>query len=333
MKTLIQSNLHRIGIPMLAVAASMAADPSLAQSAQGQPVMLTVGYAPGGGADVSARQLSAPLQKVMGQTVVVENRAGAGGSIAALYYMQQPKDRNHMLVLTGNDAIMNPVVLAAAKYDPKELRLLHPLIFSDVVLVSARADAPDSMDKLIELIRKSGGTEYSFGNWGIGSTPHLAAEDFRDQAGVKTIDVQYRGIAPIVQDLVGGQIDYAFIPLISSVLDMIRSGKLKAVSMATPTRNPSLSDVPGTEESKILKNFDYRVWPGVFVHRSTPEPVVEELQKSVASVVNGEAYQKWSVDTGNRPMTPMNLAQAEAFYLNEMTRSQKLAAKMKLAQQ
>ncbi|ANN79093.1 Bug family tripartite tricarboxylate transporter substrate binding protein [Bordetella flabilis] len=332
-RSFLRSALGWIVQASLAITLGTATHAALADSFPSQSVLLTVGYPAGGGADVAARQLSAPLQQLLGQTVVVENRGGASGSIATAYYLQQPQDGHRLLALTGNDAVMNPAVLKSAKYDPNELRLLHPLIFSDLVLVTGRKDAPENIDKLIAMIKAPGGPEYSFGNWGVGSTPHLASVDFQLQAGIKTLDVQYRGVTPIVQDLVGGQVDYAFLPIVSTVLDMIRAGRLKAVSMGTVSRNPSLPDVPGTGESTVLKDFNYQVWPGIFVHRNTPEPVARKLQESVAGVVNSAAYQKWSVDTGNRPMTPMDLAQADAFYRDELARAQRLTAKANLSRQ
>jgi tripartite-type tricarboxylate transporter receptor subunit TctC len=305
----------------------------MADSFPSQNIVIKVGYPAGGGADVAARQLSGQLQQVLGKPVVIENQGGAGGSVATLTYLRQPDDGHYLIVLTGNDAVMNPIVSASARYKSDELRLIHPLIFSDFVLVTGRDDAPGSVDELIAIMKRPGGPEYSFGNWGIGSTPHLAAADLRMQAGIGSLDVPYKGISPIVQDLIGKGLDYAYLPLVSSVLDMIRTGRLKAVGMATPARNPLLPNVPATSESKILKNFDYKVWPGVFVNRNTPLPVVEKLHAAISTVVNGEKYQKWSVETGNQPMTPMSLAQAETFYRDELARNQRIAATMNLRPQ
>jgi tripartite-type tricarboxylate transporter receptor subunit TctC len=294
------------------------------------PVVIKVAYPAGGGADLAARQLSVPLHKVLGATVVVENQGGAGGAVATMSYLRQPTDGHYLLALTGNDAVMNPIVSTSALYKPEDLRLIHPLIFSDFVLVTTRDDAPSSLDALIESMKKPGGPEYSFGNWGVGSPPHLVTADFRKQAGLSLLDVPYRGISPIVQDLLGKGLDYAFLPVISSVLDLIQSGRLKAVGTATRARNAKLPNVPSAGESKILKDFDYKVWPGIFVHRSTPEPVVAQIHAAVSKVVNSEQYQKWSVESGNNPMTPMTLAEAESFYQKELTRSRMLAAAMNL---
>jgi tripartite-type tricarboxylate transporter receptor subunit TctC len=326
-------HLSLLGLAGTAALASTTAFAAASDPFPTHPVVIKVAYPAGGGADVATRQLTQRLSQALGQTVVIENLGGAGGSVATLAFLRQPADGYQLLSLTGNDAVMNPMTSAAAKYKPENLRLVHPLIISDFALVSARDDAPASLDALIARMKAPGAPEYSFGNWGVGSTPHLAAEDFRRQAGVKTLDVPYRGVSPIVQDLLGKGLDFAFLPVISSVLDLIRAGKLKVVGMGTAARNQQLPDVPSAGDSKILKNFDYKVWPGVFVHSTTPEPIVAKLHTAISAVVNSPEYQKWSVDSGNNPMTPMSLAQAEAFYRDELARGRRLAAAMNLQPQ
>lgn len=323
----------KASIAALLAAAAFGSQSTRADTFPSSPLTLTVAYPAGGGADISSRALAGPLQKLLGQTVVVENRGGAGGSIATQGFLQQKPDGYRLLALTGNEALMNPIVLASTRYDPKQLRLIHPMIFSDLVLVTGKKDAPSDIDSLIRLIQKPGTPEYSFGNWGIGSPPHLAAADFRTQANVGSLDVQYKGVSPIVQDLIGGQLDYAFLPLIASVLDMIRSDRLKAVSMATTTRHPLLPDVPAAGESKVLKDFDYHVWPAVFVQQDTPEPIVQKLHQAVSQVINGDEYQRWSVSTGNRPMTAMTLEQAADFYRTELERVKRLSVVLNIKPQ
>jgi|GEM_PF-598198 len=318
---------------MSAAAVQNAQTASAAEPFPSKPITLTVAYPAGGGADVASRALAGPLQKALGQSVVVENRAGVAGAIATQGYFLQKHDGYRLLALTGNDATTNPLVVASAKYDPSSLRLIHPMIFSDMILVTSRKDAPADIDALIDEMRNAKGNEFSFGNWGIGSTPHLAASDLKLQTKTPHLDVQYKGVSPIIQDLLGGQVDYAFLPLISAVLDLVQSGRLKAVSMATKTRNPLLPDVPAAGESKYLKNFDYRVWPAVFVHRDTPEDVVKTLHEAVATVINGDAYQKWSTSTGNRPMTPMTLQEADEFYRQEIERVRRIAEALDLKAQ
>ncbi|MGH8785243.1 MAG: Bug family tripartite tricarboxylate transporter substrate binding protein [Cupriavidus necator] len=318
---------------MQAAAVLGTAGPASAESFPSRPISVKVAYSAGGGADVATRQLAAPLQRAIGKAVVVENLPGAGGSVATMAYFKGPADGYTLLALTGNDAILNPLALSSAKYRPEDLRLVHPLIFSDFVLVTAMERPPKGIDDLVAMARRPGAKELSFGNWGMGTLPHLAAADLRVQTGIATLDVPYKGGAPIIQDLLAHQLDFAFLPLAGSTLEMIRSGKLKAVAMATRARNPSLPEVPAAGESKLLKNFDYKVWPGIFVRKETPEPIVAMLHRHIAMIVNGGPYQQWSRETGNQPMVPMTLAEATAFYQAERQRNARVVAAMKLVPQ
>lgn len=320
---------RRSAIQALAALASIAVYPAWSQT---RPLSLKVAYSAGGPADSAARQLQVPLQAALGQTVIVENAPGAGGSLATMAYLNTPPDGTTLLVLTGNDAILNPLSLGSAKYKTEDLRLVHPLIVSEFVLVSGNLQAPSGIDALVAQA-KSAGRELSFGNWGVGSSPHLITEDLRNQTGIRLLDVPYRGVAPMVQDLIGRQLDYAFLPLAGSTQGMIEGGKLKAIAMASPTRTANLPDVPAAGESKLLKGFDYTVWPGIFVHASTPEAVVVKLHQHISVIVGGSAYQKWSRETGNKSLSPMTLKEAAAFYAAEQSRSRRLAAAMKLVPQ
>jgi tripartite-type tricarboxylate transporter receptor subunit TctC len=321
---------RRSAIKALAALGSIAVHPAWSQGSR--PVSLKVAYSAGGPADTAARQLQVPLQAALGKTVIVENAPGAGGSLATMAYIGGPPDGSTLLVLTGNDAILNPLSLASAKYRPEELRLVHPLIVSEFVLVSGNLQAPAGIDAVVAQA-KAASKELTFGNWGIGSSPHLITEDLRSQTGIRVLDIPYRGATPIVQDLIGRQLDYAFLPLAGTTQGMIETGKLKAIAMASPARTPNLPQVPAAGESKLLKGFDYTVWPGVFVHAATPEAVVVKLHQHISAIVGGPAYQKWSRETGNKALSAMTLQETAAFYAAEQRRSRHLAAAMKLVPQ
>jgi tripartite-type tricarboxylate transporter receptor subunit TctC len=303
-----------------------------AQNFPSGPITIKVGYSAGGPADAATRELQGALQAALRQPVIIENQPGAGGSLAALGALKAAPDGHTLLVLTGNDLILGPLLFASAHYKMEEFTLVHPLIFSEFVLVTGHDAAPPDFDTLVRDARSSP-REYSFGNWGVGSMPHLIAGDFRNQTGVKTLDVPYKGAAPIAADLIGKQIDYAFLPLAGATQSMIDSGKLRAVGLASKTRSANLPQVKAAGESQSLRDFDYMVWPGLFVHSATPRPIVERLNAIIGGVVNSAPYQKWSRETGNRPMVLMNLTQAAEFYASEQGRSRRLAAALKLTPQ
>lgn len=128
--------------------------PPSAENFPSRPISIKVAYSAGGGADVATRQLAAPLQRAIGQAVVVENLPGAGGSVATMAYFKGPADGYTLLGLTGNDAILNPLALSSAKYRPEDLRLVHPLIFSDFVLVTAMDRPPKGIDELVAMAKR-----------------------------------------------------------------------------------------------------------------------------------------------------------------------------------
>lgn len=324
------SSTRRTALKALAAVCAGGAVPSWAQSSRA--ISMKIGYSAGGPADTAARQLQLPLQTALSQTVIVENQPGAGASIAIMQYLTLPADGMTLLVATGNDVVLNPLALKSAKYKPEDLRLVHPLIVSEFVLVTGNPQGPVGIDAFVTQA-KSGGKGLSIGNWGVGSSPHLIAEDLRSQTGLKLLDVPYKGVAPIVQDLIGRQLDYAFLPLAGTTQGMITSGKLKAVAIASPTRTTNLPDVPAAGESKLLKGFDYTVWPGVFVQASTPEATVARLHQHISAIVGGGEYQKWSRETGNKPLVAMSLRDVAALYAQEQARSKRLAASAHLVPQ
>lgn len=303
-----------------------------AQEPQGKTLILKVGYPPGGPADVAIRPLQAALKIALGQNVVVENLPGAGGSLAAQAVLRAPADGNTLAVLVGNDLITNPSVIASAKYKTSDFKLIHPLIAADIVLVTALESPPADIDAFVTQARAAN-REQSFGNWGTASMAQLVAGDFARQSGVRALDVSYKGVAPLVGDLLGRQIDYAFVPLAGPAKTMIDSGKLKALAIAAKTRDSNLPNVKTANEGRYLKNFEHMTWIGVFVPEGTPAPVVAKLNAVFSKLVMEDSYQKWSRDIGNRPMTHMNLQQAGEFFSTESERTGALVRMMKITPQ
>ncbi len=306
--------------------------PAIGQEFPSKPITIKVGYSAGGPADTAVRPLLAALQSALGQPVIVENLPGAGGSLAAQAALKAPADGHTLVVLVGNDMIMNPLVLSSARYKATDFRLIHPLIFSDVVLVTAHDAPATDFDAFVHQARAAN-RELSFGNWGVGSMAHLMAGDFGNQTGVKVLDVTYKGAAPMVTDLMGKQIDYAFLPLAGSAQGMIDSGKLKPIGVASRGPISNLPNVKPAGDSKYLKNFEYMVWIGVFVPEGTPANVSTKLNTVFSTLINEPSYQKWSRETGNKPMVQMSLRQANDFLSSERDRSNSLARTLKITPQ
>ncbi|CAN5375100.1 tripartite tricarboxylate transporter substrate binding protein [soil metagenome] len=317
----------------LLMAGALSLNAALAQSATGKPLVLRVAYPPGGPADVAARKIQAPLQAALGQTVIVENVPGAGGSIGANNVLGAPADGQTLLVTTGNDLILGPLAIAQARYKSESFRLLAPVFPTDFMLVTNADHSFASVDDFVERLRSSTGKEMSVGSWGYGSAPYLVAADFSRSTGVRLLDVPYKGAAPVIQALLSKEIDVAFVPLAPSVLELIRTGRIKALGVANSKRNPFLPQVASLSEGKYLKSFVYSAWAAIFVPVSVPEGVADRLARQLGAITASEDFQHFLRESAALPVEPMTLVQASTYMRDETEKFQRIAKLVKLEPQ
>ena len=318
---------------IIAAAALQPFGAALAQGNPLKPMVLRVAYPAGGPADVAARKVQVPLQTALGQTVIIENLPGAGGSIAAASVLNAPPDGQTLLVTTGNDMILSPLAMSQVKHKPENYRLLATILPTDFTLVTSAEHSFANVDELIEHSKKAGGKELTVGSWGYGSAPYLVAADFGAATGARLMDVPYKGAAPVIQALLGREIDMAFVPLAPNVQELLRTGKIKAIGVANTRRNPYLPQVPTLNEGKVLKNFVYSAWAAVFIPASAPQATADRLGKALADIVKGEEFQRFLRDSAALPVEPMTLAQSAAFYQQEVDKFRRIAKLVKLEPQ
>jgi len=316
---------------LLGLGAAALAAPAWAQS--DKPVRIILPNATGSGVDAITRAVQPALAKALGHTVIVDNQPGAGGSIAANAVLSAPADGQTLLVITGNDLILSPLAMAQVKYRPEAYRLLTPLFPTDFVLVSSAKHNFSSVDDLIEKARARADKPLSFGSWGYGSAPYLVAADFSARSGIQLLDVPYKGASPVMTALLGQEIDLAFVPMAASVLDFIRSGRIKPVGVANLKRNPFLPNVPTLNEGKRVKDFAYSAWAGIFVPANVPEPVAAKLQAQLVPIVGREDFKRFLAESAALPIEPMNLQSATAYYRGELEKFRGIAKAINLKPQ
>lgn len=256
---------------MLASAAPL---PLAAQSFPGQPIKLVVPFPVGGGVDLVARIVAAPLSQLIGQPVVVENRSGAGGALGATAVAQAQPDGYTLLIGANSTHGTNPSVQVKQTYDP--VRDFAPVILlstSPLFLLSANNLQAASGEELIALARRSPG-KLNFGSYGNGSITHLTAELFNSMAGIQTNHVPYRGSAPALTDLVAGRIDFVFDGV--SALGYVKAGSIRALATAGAKRVPAVLDRPTLAEGAV-PGFDISLWFGMFAPAATPRAALEVL--------------------------------------------------------
>jgi tripartite-type tricarboxylate transporter receptor subunit TctC len=274
-----------------------------AQSWPSKPIKVVVNFPPGGAADQIARAVALPLQEALGQPVVVENRGGSGGNIGGETVARSPADGYTLLMSSGGMVSVNPHIYPKMSFDPA--KDLVPVASAARVLVflTVRPTLPVSnIQDFIAYVKANPG-KLSYGSPGNGSSPHLAGEMFKSQAGLYTVHVPYRGAAPALQDLLAGQIDYAFDPGIG--LNQVRAGKLKLLAVGSPKRSPLFPDVPTLSEAG-LKGFDADTVFGFYAPAGTPAVVVSRLNREINKILGTQAVKERIAGLGGEalPLTP-----------------------------
>ena len=276
---------RRIAAAALAVLTAAGASMPLAARAQdwpAKPITLIVPFAAGGTTDIIARRIAQPLSAALGQPVVVDNRAGAGGTLAASLAAKAPAD-GHTLFLATIAHTVATSLYKKLPYDfERDFEPIAQVASTPNILVVNPAVPSKSASEFIAWVRAHPG-EANYGSAGNGSTEHLSGELFRSLTGVQVAHVPYKGGAPMMTDLVGNQIQYAF-ETSASALPFIRSGKVRALAVTSPRRSALLPELPTMAEAG-LPGCELITWFGLMAPKGLPSPVVARLQQALGAVL------------------------------------------------
>ena len=261
---------------------------ALAAGAQAWPsrnVTIVVPYAPGGGHDTMARIVAERLQARMGQTVLVENKAGANGMLGAEYVSRAAPDGYTFLFASPAEIVISPTAYKTMRYDPfKDLAPVTLAGMTPLVVVANPATGVKNMAELIALAKSKPG-KLSFGTAGNASSQHLAGALLNNMAGIDLQHIPYKGAGPATNDVLGGQIPFAIVGMVP-VLGHIKAGKLVALAVTQRTRASWYPDLPTVSETPGLQGFEATHWMGVFAPARTPPEVVQKMQAEIAAVLS-----------------------------------------------
>lgn len=291
-----------------------AATPVMAQTYPQRPIKLVVPYAPGGSADITARMISEEWGKLLGQPVVVDNKAGAGGNIGVDSVAKSTPDGYTIGLQTVSLAI-NPALFPRMPYDTlKDLAPIGMVASSQHVLVVSPNTPATNVKELIALAKAQPG-KLNYGSAGNGSTFHMSAELFKSVAGVFILHVPYRGGGPALTDTIAGQVNMSF-PVLSAAQQFVQSGRLKALGVTGSKRSPLMPNVPTIAEAG-LPNYNFETWFMVFAPAGTPQPVIDKLNAALNRTLDTPAVKDRMVRDGFDPM-PGTPAQARDRLNKEM---------------
>ncbi len=277
-----------------------------AQEFPSRAVRLIVPYAPGGSADITARLIGDEWSKQLGQPIVIENRAGAGGNIGVDAVAKSAPDGYTIGLHTVSLAI-NPAIFPSMPFDTlKDLAPIGTVASSQHVLAVNPSVKADSVKSLIALAKANPG-HLTYGSAGAGSTFHMSAELFKALADVDILHVPYRGGGPAMVDTIAGQVDMSF-PVLSAALPHIQAGTLRALGVTGPQRSSLLPDVPYIAEAGV-PDYSFETWFMTFAPAGTPEPAIETLNRTLNAALTSDALRKRMVEQGFDPL-PSTAAQA-----------------------
>ena len=294
--------------PLLAAALLALQGSALAQQFPSKPVRVMVAFSPGGVTDVIARTVAGKLAELWGQPVVVENRPGAGGSIASVAVARSPADGYTLLVHSSSYAI-NAALNRNLPYDPrKDLVDVAHLGSQPMLLVVSPASGIRSVQELIAAAKAKPGA-LAYGSAGIGSGAHLNGEKFRIAAGVDVLHVPYKGGAEAIQDTIAQRLGFTF-NTITLALPHIRDGRLRPLGVSSAQRSALLRDVPTIAEAGV-PGFEFTFWSGLWAPAGTPPPVVEKIGRDVVRAIAQPDARERFANLGAEPvqMTPAEFSQ------------------------
>jgi len=243
------------------------------------PVRIIVPLAPGGSVDLTARIVAEKMSEILGQSVVVENLAGGGGTIGASAAAQAKPDGYTMLMGSSSSIAVNPTLMKDIPYDPvNDFEPVTLVSYAPNVLVVPASLGVDTLQQLVEKAKAQPG-QLSFASSGIGGSPHLAGELFQREAGIELLHVPYKSSGQSLTDVLGGRVDMTFATSIATGEHVV-SGTLKALAVTTPERVGSLPDVPTTAEAGY-PGIQITAWNGLLAPAGTPHDIVEKLSVAV----------------------------------------------------
>jgi tripartite-type tricarboxylate transporter receptor subunit TctC len=320
------------GAAITTISAMTASPVALAQTFPNKPITMIVAFPPGGGSDVLGRMVARGMNEPLGQNIIVENVAGVGGAMGVLKAANATPDGYTILAGSPLELIYTPLGIAAAKNKPEDMRMAA-LVGHTPLAIAVKKDLPvNTLEEFIAFAKKAE-KSLTFGSTVIGSLYHLAAEKALQTGGTKGLHVPYNGLAPYLKDLMGGEIDFAVVPLVGPVLGAIDSGAIKAIAIASPQSIARLPKLMPARNTKGFEEYLFSIWIGVQASAKTPDAQVAVIHKAVYTSLSNPDVRKAIESAGTVIAEPMNLSQLESFYKKEAATGAAIAKSINLQAQ
>lgn len=293
-------------------------------------VVLLVPFPPGGASDALARQLAPHLEATLSRTVVVENLPGASGTLAAQRMLSAPPDGHTLMVVSSSETIMPPLLMPGLRYQAEDFRLLMAPLQAPVALLARPGLPVDTVQELLATPAGAPRLPFTYGSFGHGSVAHLAAEHFAQLTGLSMTHVPYRGGAPLVNELLGDQVDLAFFPMAGPALQLAQQGRLKVLGLASRSRPAHLSRFALLTDQAALQDFVHAAWNSIAVSRGVPLVTAHRLNRLLDEILRRDDVRALAERQGTQVPAPMGLDELDSFYREQVAGTRALARAIKL---
>lgn len=293
-----------------------------------RPIKIVVNTGPGGLVDISTRLVAEKMSQNLGQTVIVENRAGGGGGLAARVVKTAPAD-GYTLLSTAGTIVIQPAVRHDPGYSIKEFAGIGPMLRSPLLMVTSGTGPDKTLADFIARAKGKPGS-MSYASAGVGTTTHVGAALFLQKAGLDLLHVPYKGNGPAIPDVIAGRVDTIF-EAYGSGAPKVHAGTLRALGVTSTSRLPDLPDLPTLAEQGV-KDFSYYLWIGVLAPAGTPEPVVKRLNEALRAALDSKDLQARFRADGSEAMA-MTPAEFDKFLQDEEAYMAKVVADLGIEKQ
>jgi tripartite-type tricarboxylate transporter receptor subunit TctC len=313
--------------------ASSALTAAVAQTYPAKPISLIVPYPAGGPSDFFARRVQPEAAAKLGQTMIIENIGGAGGSIGLSKLVNSPADGYTLSLGSPMELVLAPMAIQGVKYKSEDFKLVAQFATTTTILAVRHTLNVKTVDDLIALARKNADKPLSYGSVGPGSLYHLIGEKFSQVTKTQMLHVPYKGIAPLLNDLMGGQIDMAFLPMAGSIPQTLMDGKIQGLAVTAKAPHALFKQFPAMAAMKGLEAMEFDIWAGVQVHRNTPDAVVNTLNKAFYAAAEVPETRKALEASGNIVLSSRTPAELARVYQGEIERYRAIAKSINLQAQ
>jgi tripartite-type tricarboxylate transporter receptor subunit TctC len=319
----VKNSARRFALGMTLVLGAFGVSSQAAAEYPERPISIVVGYPAGGSTDLNGRLVAEALAEKLGSSVVVENLGGAGGAIGAQKVVRANPDGYTLLLGALNEVVIAQLINSAVKYDgAKDLFPIGMVGDQPLLFAASKESGIKNADDFLAMVKSGKSSDYSFGSSGVGTALHLAGEMVNKTTGAEVLHIPYKGVAPLVTDLISGQLGLGMF-VFSSGFPQVQAGKIVPIGVTTTKRSPLAPEIPALSENPGFKGVDVSMWFGLFGPNNMPEPVVTKLRTALSAVLADPVFQEKYKATGGT-VVPEQPADLGKFFASESAKYKKL---------